>query len=105
VKVGSSGVRKRRGCKRFGDFIINSLPKVLLVAIVIMILIIPYILMVIQEKKAAAAKRRGKTGENVAPGLKSGEASHVDAEDGVFESCDNDIACAIRIGGWCVINL
>jgi hypothetical protein len=58
--------------------------------------------MVIQEKKAAAAKRRGKTEAHDAPGLKSGEAGRADAEDGVFESCDHDIACSIRIGWWAV---
>jgi hypothetical protein len=99
VKVGSSGVRKRRGCKRFDDSSINSVPEVLLVVVVMTILIIPYMSIVFQEKKAAAAKRRGKTGEYVSPELKSGEPSHMDAEDGVFQSCDNDIACAIRIGG------
>ena len=45
---------------------------------------------VIQERKAAAAKRRG-AGGSATPGLPGGEA-------GVFENCDSDIACAIRIG-------
>jgi hypothetical protein len=54
--------------------------------------------MIIQEKKVAAAKQRGKTGGHATPGLKSGEAGQVEGGDGVFESCDNDIACSIRIG-------
>ena len=69
-----------------------------MVAIIIMMIKNHSITMIIQEKKAAAAKQRGKTGGHTTPGLKSGEAGQVEAGDGVFESCDHDIACSIRIG-------
>jgi hypothetical protein len=54
--------------------------------------------MVIQEKKAAAAKRNGKAGNGIAPGLKGGEAAMEGTGDGIFETNEHDVACAIRIG-------
>lgn len=75
---------------------------ILMIASVLVVLIVmtnddaSRCLTIIQEKKAAAAKRRGAAGAGAAPGLQSGQA---EAGGGVFESCDSDIACSIKIGG------